>query len=57
MLWNSVITTKGGCFSEAGGKYSIYVDPLNMEELAQKMDECLTYSKKRENDHKGITAR
>ena len=52
-----VITTKGGCFSEAGGKYSMYVDPLNMEELAHKMDECLTYSKKRENDHKGITAR
>ena len=43
-----VITTKGGCFSEAGGKYSMYVDPLNMEELAHKMDECLTYSKKRE---------
>ena len=43
-----VITTKGGCFTEAGGKYSMYVDPLNMEELAHKMDECLTYSKKRE---------
>ena len=43
-----VITTKGGCFSEAGGKYSMYVDPLNMEELAHKMDGCLTYSKKRE---------
>ena len=43
-----VITTKGGCFSEAGGKFSSYVDPLNMEELAHKMDECLTYSKKRE---------
>ncbi len=43
-----VITTKGGCFSEAGGKYSMYVDPLNKEELAHKMDECLTYSKKRE---------
>lgn len=43
-----VITTKGGCFGEAGGKYSMYVEPLNMEELAHKMDECLTYSKKRE---------
>ncbi|MEC7526917.1 MAG: glycosyltransferase family 1 protein [Bacteroidota bacterium] len=43
-----VITTKGGCFVEAGGKYSMYVEPLNMEELAHKMDECLTYSKKRE---------
>ena len=43
-----VITTKGGCFGEAGGEYSMYVEPLNMVELAQKMDECLTYSKKRE---------
>ena len=43
-----VITTKGGCFGEAGGEYSMYVEPLNMEELAHKMDECLTYSKKRE---------
>ena len=43
-----MITTKGGCFGEAGGKYSMYVEPLNMEELAHKMDECLTYSKKRE---------
>lgn len=43
-----VITTKGGCFGEAGGEYSMYVEPFNMEELAHKMDECLTYSKKRE---------
>ena len=28
-----VITTKGGCFSEAGGKYSIYINPLSEKEL------------------------
>lgn len=30
-----VITTRGGCFSEAGGKSSIYVDPENVDELAR----------------------
>jgi glycosyltransferase involved in cell wall biosynthesis len=29
-----VITSKGGCFSEAGGPGSLYVDPLNYRELA-----------------------
>jgi glycosyltransferase involved in cell wall biosynthesis len=28
-----VITSKGSCFGEAGGKGSIYVDPLNCDEL------------------------
>ena len=43
-----VITSKDGCFEEAGGKYSSYVDPLDIEELADSMDNCLTFSKKRE---------
>ncbi|HBX51961.1 MAG: hypothetical protein A2275_01650 [Bacteroidetes bacterium RIFOXYA12_FULL_35_11] len=28
-----VITSRGGCFSEAGGKNSIYIDPENIEEI------------------------
>ena len=28
-----VITSKGGCFSEIGGKYSIYINPLSDKEL------------------------
>jgi glycosyltransferase involved in cell wall biosynthesis len=28
-----VITTKGGCFAEAGGEHSVYIDPLNVLEL------------------------
>ncbi|MGK7389851.1 MAG: glycosyltransferase family 4 protein [Candidatus Cyclobacteriaceae bacterium M2_1C_046] len=30
-----VITSKGSCFSEAGGKLAIYIDPTNEEELAK----------------------
>lgn len=29
-----VITSKGGCFAEAGGEQSIYIDPQNTAELA-----------------------
>jgi len=29
-----VVTSKGGCFSETGGKESLFVDPLNIDELA-----------------------
>lgn len=32
-----VITTKGGCFSEAGGPNSIYIDPLNHEQLSEEI--------------------
>ena len=39
-----VITTKGGCFSEAGGPNSIYIDPLDYEELAFNIDHLLTKS-------------
>lgn len=33
-----VITTKGGCFPEAGGPDSIYIDPLNENELANQIN-------------------
>lgn len=32
-----VITTKGGCFPEAGGPSSVYIDPHNEKELAEKI--------------------
>lgn len=43
-----VITTKGGCFSEAGGENSIYIDPLNPEELRNELSELLANPEKRE---------
>lgn len=43
-----VITTKGGCFSEAGGENSIYIDPLNPEELRIELSELLANPEKRE---------
>jgi len=36
-----VITTKQGCFSEAGGENSIYINPENYEELAEKIKQLL----------------
>lgn len=36
-----VITSTGGCFPEAGGKSSIYVDPFNIEELAAAIKKVL----------------
>ena len=43
-----VITSKGGCFSEAGGENSIYIDPLNADELKIELTELLVNSGKRE---------
>jgi glycosyltransferase involved in cell wall biosynthesis len=43
-----IITSKDGCFTEAGGEHSCYVDPLNDDELASKIDECLSNTKLRE---------
>ena len=43
-----VITSKGGCFSEAGGENSIYIDPLNPDELKIELTELLVNSGKRE---------
>ncbi len=39
-----VITTKGGCFEEAGGKDSIYIDPMNHEQLAEEIKKVLSLS-------------
>jgi glycosyltransferase involved in cell wall biosynthesis len=36
-----VITSKGSCFAEAGGAYTIYVDPNNMEEMAAAIKKVL----------------
>jgi glycosyltransferase involved in cell wall biosynthesis len=44
-----VITSKGGCFSEAGGENSIYVNPLNPEELKIEIKDLLVNSEKRES--------
>jgi len=37
-----VITTKDGCFTEAGGTDSIYIDPLNHEQLSEEIQKLLT---------------
>jgi glycosyltransferase involved in cell wall biosynthesis len=39
-----VITTRGGCFSEAGGPATCYIDPTNPEEIAAAMEQILTDS-------------
>lgn len=36
-----VITTKGGCFEEAGGKNSLYINPLSAEEIAASIKQSL----------------
>jgi glycosyltransferase involved in cell wall biosynthesis len=36
-----VITSKGGCFSEAGGSHSLYVDPDQPEEIAESISKIL----------------
>ena len=36
-----VITTKGGCFPEAGGPHSIYIHPTDENELAEKLTTLL----------------
>ena len=42
-----VITSKEGCFKEAGGEKSIYINPNDVEEIAFNIDECLEDSLKR----------
>ncbi len=44
-----VITSKGGCFAEAGGKSSIYVDPQNPKEIGLAIKEVLDNNHLREN--------
>lgn len=44
-----VITTAGGCFHEAGGEHSLYIDPNSPEEIAAAIQTLLTDSAKRDN--------
>jgi len=39
-----VITSTGSCFEETGGKYSLYVDPLNTEEMGTSIMKALSDS-------------
>lgn len=39
-----VITSRGGCFSEAGGPATLYVDPLNYEEISGAILQVLQHS-------------
>lgn len=43
-----VITTKGGCFPEAGGKGALYVNPDNIDELGNSINLLLSDSPLRE---------
>jgi glycosyltransferase involved in cell wall biosynthesis len=43
-----VITSKGGCFSEAGGENSVYINALNYKEIKGELEELLANSEKRE---------
>lgn len=42
-----VITSKGGCFAEAGGEGAVYVDPQSTEELAEALRSILNDSEQR----------
>jgi glycosyltransferase involved in cell wall biosynthesis len=43
-----VISSKGSCFSEAGGENSIYIDALNTDEIKVELEELLANPEKRE---------
>lgn len=43
-----VITSAGSCFSEAGGPGCVYVDPLNVDELANSLEQVLVDDASRE---------
>ena len=43
-----VITSKGGCFSEAGGENSVYINALNFKEIKGELEEILANSEKRD---------
>ncbi|MBL7884228.1 MAG: glycosyltransferase family 4 protein [Bacteroidia bacterium] len=42
-----VITTKGACFPEAGGAYTLYIDPTSEEEMAENINFLLNSESKR----------
>lgn len=51
-----VITNQNGCFPEAGGPNSIYIDPLNETNLADKINKLLNSEKlRKEITEKGYT--
>lgn len=43
-----VITSKNGCFPEAGGPSSVYVDPNNIEEMAEAIKKVIEDSELRQ---------
>ena len=43
-----VITSKDGCFTEAGGKDSLYIDPLDYDEIAHTIDNLLSDTEKQQ---------
>ncbi|MBI4931437.1 MAG: glycosyltransferase family 4 protein [Bacteroidetes bacterium] len=50
-----VITTKGGCFTETGGSDSVYIDPMNTEQLAHEITHLLSSpGKRKEMSEKGF---
>ena len=50
-----VITSKGGCFSEAGGKYSKYINPISTAELKESILEIQKYPElKKEMQEEGL---
>lgn len=42
-----VITTQGGCFSEAGGTYSAYINPTDIEQLKHEILDISSNSERR----------
>ena len=44
-----VITTKGGCFAEVGGSDSVYIDPMNYEQLSEEIKKLLLSSELRKS--------
>ena len=44
-----VITSRGGCFSEAGGKSTIYLNPESVDELAEAIKAVINSSRMRDN--------
>jgi glycosyltransferase involved in cell wall biosynthesis len=50
-----VITGKGSCFPEAGGATTLYIDPLNIEEIVYSIEKIKNNEKmKNEMIHKGF---
>lgn len=44
-----VVTSRGGCFEEAGGKAAVYVDPRDPDELRSALEGVLFDEKKRQS--------